>query len=308
MKKFFIFLTVLVTVIGMHSCGNADEPMKEVTSQEADYEVVVIDMSNHTTRATIGTSPVVDTILKFKDREAYERTLDSVKQLDEASKKRFFKKLGFNGAYSLLSKANDDFDEAFDLAETLDSISGVKVIMDCVAKYDGVLVFNDSDSVYTDVTPSLPFTDENAKLLGNKDGYVMIGNELVAPKAGPTPVYNGYFIKYNAEVKVKNGKYTSYFRLGRIGVNLAFQLETYRKVFFFKISDKNCKYNGELLIRSDNGKLAMIPMEDATCGNWKIRYLAKDFSPIIHMTMTNFSSTRNPKNKVSKTINKILVK
>lgn len=179
--------------------------------------------------------------------------------------------------------------------------------MDCVAKYDGVLVFNDSDSVYTDVTPSLPFTDENAKLLGNKDGYVMIGNELVAPQAGPTPVYNGQLIKY-AEVKVKNGKYTSYFRLGRIGVNIGFQLETYRRAFLFKISDKNCRYNGTFRIWSNNKSYDRTLNKDEKCGEWRIDALAKDYSPRMNLTVTNFSSSRDPKNKVSKTIKDILVK
>ena len=205
----------------------------------------------------------------------------------------------------LLNTADKELDRAFDLAETTDSVSGVSIIRDCVAKYDGVLKFSDTD--LEDVTPSLPFNDENAELLGNKAGYVMVGEKVVPPKAAaPGPVYNGGFIKYGAEVKVKNGKYSSYFRLGRIGVNMAFQLETYRRIVGFKKSDKNCCYDGDLEIYS-NGKSEKAKIHNGR-GDWRLYSLATAYSPRVNMKMTNFSSTRNSNNKVSKTITNILVK
>ena len=135
----------------------------------------------------------------------------------------------------------------------------------------------------------------------------MIGEKVIAPKAAaPGPVYNGGFIKYGAEVKVKNGKYTSYFRLGRIGVNMGFQLETYRRIVGFKKSDKNCCYDGDLEIYS-NGKSEKARIHNGR-GNWKLYSLASAYTPRVNMKMTNFSSTRNSNNKVSKTITNILVK
>ena len=304
MKKILFFFTVIMTVIGMQSCSIADEPQMN-EAQTSDFEVVNFNIQNATTRSGNDAGTEADKILKFKDEVAYAKTLASVKAMDDAEKVAFFNKIGFAGAYMLLITADEELDKAFDLAETTDSVSGVAIIRDCVAKYDGVLKFSDTD--LEDVTPSLPFSDENAELLGNKEGYVMIGEKVIAPKAAaPGPVYNGGFIKYGAEVKVKNGKYTSYFRLGRIGVNMGFQLETYRRIVGFKKSDKNCCYDGDLEIYS-NGKSEKARIHNGR-GNWKLYSLASAYTPRVNMKMTNFSSTRNSNNKVSKTITNILVK
>lgn len=306
MKKIFFFLTVFATVIGMQSCSNADEPQIAAVSQEKDYEVVYVgDHSTPVSRADVEATQTSEQILKFKDQATYDRTLASVKAMDESDKLEFFNKIGFDGAYTLLNKADEELDRAFDLAETTDSISGVAIIRDCVEKYNGILMFSDTDP--SDVTPSLPFADENAKLLGSKNGYVMVADKLLAPQAAaPGPVYNGGFIKYEAEVKVKNGHYTSYFRLGRIGTNMAFQLETYRRIVGIKKSDKKCCYDGDLEIYS-NGKSEKARIHNGK-GDWKLYSLASAYTPRVNMKMTNFSSTRNSNNKVSKTITNILVK
>jgi len=304
MKKILFFFTVIMTVIGMQSCSNADEPQMN-EAQTSDFEVVNFNIQKATTRSGNGAGTEADKILKFKDETAYTKTLASVKAMNDAEKVAFFNKIGFDGAYMLLNTADEELDKAFDLAETTDSVSGVSIIRDCVAKYDGVLKFSDTD--LEDVTPSLPFNDEDAELLGNKAGYVMVGEKVVSPKAAaPGPVYNGGFIKYGAEVKVKNGKYSSYFRLGRIGVNMAFQLETYRRIVGIKKSDKNCGYDGDLEIYS-NGKSEIARIHNRK-GDWKLYSLATAYSPRVNMKMTNFSSTRNSNNKVSKTITNILVK
>ncbi len=306
MKGILFFLTVLATVLGMQSCSNADEPQATAVPQEKDYEVVYVgEFSSSVSRSSAESAQPSEQILKFKDQAAYDRTLASVKAMDESVKLEFFNKIGFDGVYMLLNRADEELDKAFDLAETTDSISGVAIIRKCVEKYNGILAFSETDT--SDVTPSLPFVDENAELLGNKNGYVMVGDNLIAPKAAaPGPVYNGSFIKYGAEVKVKNGKYNSYFRLGRIGVNMAFQLETYRRILGIKKSDKNCCYDGNLEIYS-NGKSEKARIHNGR-GDWKLYSLASVYSPRINMKMTNFSSTRNSNNKVSKTITNILVK
>ena len=306
MKKILFFLTVFATVLGLQSCSNADEPQMAAVSHEKDYEVVYVgDLSSSVSRSSAESAQPSEQILKFKDQAAYDRTLASVRAMDESAKLEFFNKIGFDGAYTLLNKADEELDKAFDLAETTDSISGVAIIRECVEKYNSILMFSETDP--SDVTPSLPFVDENAELLGNKNGYVMVGDDLIAPKAAaPGPVYNGSFIKYVAEVKVKNGKYTSYFRLGRIGVNMAFQLETYRRILGIKKSDKNCCYDGDLEIYS-NGKSEKARIHNGK-GDWKLYSLASAYTPRVNMKMTNFSSTRNSNNKVSKTITNILVK
>lgn len=305
MKKYILLLIIFLITIAIQSCDNIEQPTREQSSQDRKFEVVYIEnLSSASTRAYSDSLQSSGPILKFRDQRAYEQTLDSVRALSEDEKISFFQQIGFEGAYMILNNANEELDIAFDRAETLDSIAGVNLILNCMAKYDGVLLFNEKDS--NDVTPSLPFYDEKAELLGNKDGYVMIGQEIVAPQyAAPGPPYNGSFIKYKAEVKVKNGKYTSYFRLGRIGSNMGFQLETYRRILCFKKSDNNCCYDGELEIYS-NGKSEKIVIHNSK-GNWKMYSHARNYSPRINMKMKNFSSTRNSNNKVSKTILNILV-
>ncbi|MGM9847435.1 MAG: DUF4848 domain-containing protein [Muribaculaceae bacterium] len=277
-----------------------------LNSQDKDFEVIHLPSISHSiSRTTSESNQDSIQILRFKDQEAFDRTLESVKAMNDTEKKEFFNEIGFEGAYLILNNAEEALDEAFDLAETVDSITGVDIINDCVAKYNGVLVFNELDSC--DVTPSLPFFGEQAEFLGNKEGFIMIGDELVAPSTqSVSPAYNGSFIRYSAEVKVKNGKYTSFFRLGRIGVNMAFQLETYRKILCFKKHDKKCCYDGELYIYS-NGKSEKAQIHNGK-GNWKLYSPASNYSPRVNMNLKNFSSTRNSNNKVTKSVSNILVK
>lgn len=300
MKKFLSYLTITMMAFVIASCSNNDEPLFNAVSETSDFEVITLSDSP-ATRSTGEYS--ASQILKFKDQAAFDRTLAKVKEMDDSSKRAFFNEIGFDGAYMLLDKADEELDHAFDLAEATDSITGVKIIRDCVAKYDGILKFSDTD--LSDVTPCLPFTDEKAELLGNNEGKVMIGDQLIVPQAAPGPVYNGSFIKYKAEVKVKNGKYTSYFRLGRIGQNMAFELETYRRIVGIKKYDKKCCYDGDLEIWS-NGKSEKARIHNGK-GAWKLYSLASAYTPRVNMKMTNFSSTRNSNNKVSKTITNILV-
>lgn len=301
MKKFLCYLTIVMMALVIASCSNNDEPQFDAASTTSDFEVITLSDSP-VTRSTEENS--AKQILKFKDQTAFDRTLAKVKEMNDSEKRVFFNEIGFDGAYMLLNKADEELDYAFDLAETVDSISGVKIIRDCVAKYDGILKFSDTD--LSDVTPCLPFSDEKAELLGNSKGEIMIGNQLVAPQAAPGPVYNGSFITYKAEVKVKNGKYTSYFRLGRIGQNMAFELETYRRIIGIKKSDKKCCYDGDLEIWS-NGKSEKARIHNGK-GAWKLYSLASAYTPRVNIKMTDFSSTRNSNNKVSKTITNILVK
>lgn len=300
MKKFFNYLTIMMLAFVIAACSNNDEPQFNAVSEPSDFEVIIFNDSP-ATRSTEESS--AKQILKFKDQAAFDRTLAKVKGMDDTSKRDFFNEIGFEGAYMLLDKADEELDKAFDLAEETDSITGAKIIRDCVAKYDGILKFSKTD--LTDVTPSLPFNDEDAEILGNYQGNVIIGNETIAPKAAAQP-YNGTFIKYDAEVKVKNGHYTSYFRLGRIGENMAFQLETYRRIVGIKKSDNKCFYDGKLEI-SGNGEWEKATIHNGK-GDWKLYTLARIYSPRVTMKMTDFSSTRNSDNKTSKTIANILVK
>lgn len=282
------------------SCSNNEEPQFSAVCETSDFVVITLSDSP-ITRSNEESS--VNQILKFKDQDAFDRTLAKVKGMDDSSKHAFFKEIGFEGAYMLLEKADEELDHAFDLAVDTDSITGTKIIRDCVAKYEGLLKFSEND--LSDVTPMLPFSDEDAKILGNYQGNIIVGDEIVVPKAAAQP-YNGSFIKYDAEVKVKNGHYTSYFRLGRIGQNMGFQLETYRRIIGIKKSDNSCCYDGELEI-SGNGKWEKAIIKNGK-GDWKLYTLASDYTPRVNMKMTNFSSTRNSNNKVSKTIDNILVK
>lgn len=300
MKKFLNYLSVSLTFFCITSCNTTDEPQQKSDIIISDFEVITLN--EPTATRSVNNRP--NQILKFKDQSALDRTLANVQEMNDSSKRAFFNEIGFEGAYTLLGKAEEELDNAFDIAESLDSVAGIKVIQDCVAKYKGVLQFSDID--LTDVTPSLPFADENAELLGNKEGKIMIGNQLISPKEAPRKSNNAGFITYDARVKVKNGHYSSYFRLGRIGEYLAFQLETYRMIFGIRKHDKKCCYDGEFEIYS-NGNRGKVIIHHGR-GYWKMHSIARAYSPNVNLIMTNFCSTRNPNNKVSKTIKNILVK
>ena len=112
-------------------------------------------------------------------------------------KEAFFNDLGFKGAYSSLKEADDELDKIFDIEDDNAFLEAYKEFKD---KYEDTYLFN-TENTY-DLSPYLPFTDAELELLGSNQGYLIIGNEVIAPNNN-TPNY-----KYTAtNVNTRAGEF-----------------------------------------------------------------------------------------------------
>ncbi len=259
-----------------------------------------------------------DSVLVFKTEEDYRRFLTMVKKMGELERISYFESLGFNGAYSVMARADKQLEAIFD--EDVDSITFTASINRYLEQYENVFFFNGLAT--NDVTPSLPFKSEDLHIAGNLRGYVVVGNKVLQPddyddrfeleddfvSGQPQPVYNGKFIEY-VNASVKNGKYTSYFRVGRVGEYMAFKTETYRKKFIFFKSYSGCGHDGNLEISSTNNtRLKKYTIHHGR-GQWLFGDAkAADYSPRMNIKIKDFRSTLNSNNKVSKNYFNVLVK
>lgn len=223
MKKLFFFFTVLLALV---SCSSSEQDDLYGGIQD---DVQVVSLSGElNSRAGNSLSPDNE-VLKFSDQAAYDKIVSKLAGMTVSQKDAFFKNLGFIGAYSELSKADSELDKIFDIEDDkvfIDSVSKFK------AKYAGMFVFNDSDKY--DLSPYLPFTDNDLELVGNINGLVMIGNKVIAP-GNQTPHYYDFleaspsihtramsgdnYIGYAVSTfMIKQGKYQSTIQLG-VGSN-----------------------------------------------------------------------------------------
>lgn len=221
MKKIIYFIVLLFTFV---SCStNEQDDMLGVTQDD----VKVVSLSDgYLTRTASDSNSLNNQVLKFRDLGAYDKILNQLDNMTISQKEEFFKTLGFRGAYTELNKADDELDKIFDIEDDntfLNEISKYK------AKYEGIFVFNDSDKY--DLSSYLPFTNDDLELVGNINGLVMIGDEVVAPDyqnphyydflepdstAAHTRAMSGdNYRGYSASTfMIKQGKYQSTVQLG----------------------------------------------------------------------------------------------
>lgn len=317
MKNFYYILTSLILSMIAISCNN-----DETVSIKSDPTPKVVKLSDYLSLSRGGSqNDVVDQdVLVFENEEEYLQVLEGLRNMSEQERLDYFDEIGFTGAYSIMSHADTELEDIFDMDET-DSIAVCNAMQEYLVKYDRVLDFNDNDS--TDVTPSLLFQGEDLQLVGSVNGYVIVDGEFITPDESTEGsiddddfislgsrgmAYDGRFIEYKS-VNVKNGKYRSYFRIGRQGDYIAFKTETYRNILFWKKYDKKCGYDGILQITDMYNRNPNTYTIKTKTGSWRLYGAnATKYSPRFNMKLTNFSSTRNSKNKISKTINNITVK
>lgn len=305
MKKTLSFMAIALSCAILSGCSNNDEPLS-AASYDSSIEVVKLKEFNSKTRSE---SVIEDeNVLKFKNQEQYEYVLGKLRNMDDTQKCEYFKNLGFTGAYMVMRSAETELEKIFDAANSglMDSIQMDSAIKAYRAKYNGVLSFSNEDS--NDDTPYFGFTDENSELLGSVNGYMIIGDEIVAPQNTlSSALYAGEFKTYEkSEVKLSGeGGYNSYFHLGKIGQYLAFKVVTYKQKFAHKSFDKSCIHTGHLKVV---GSKSTIDSGFTTIGAYcTTKVLLSDMSPYMNLTLTDFSCSRYPDKKVSKTINNILV-
>ncbi len=286
-------------------CSNNDEPSQFAVNASS---VEVVKLKDYVAGTRSENAFKDESVLRFKNQEQYESVLNELRNMSDEQKSVFFKRLGFNGAYMVMTEAETELEKIFDAANSgsMDSIQMDSAIKAYRAKYNGVLSFSNEDS--NDDTPYFGFTDENSELLGSVNGYMIIGDEIVAPQNTLSSApYAGEFKTYEkSEVKLSGeGGYNSYFHLGKIGQYLAFKVVTYKQKFAHKSFDKSCIHTGHLKVV---GNKATIDSGFTTIGAYcTTKVLLSDMSPYMNLTLTDFSCSRYPDKKVSKTINNILV-
>ena len=169
--KSIISIALLLLCI---SCSN-DETL-ENTKNSKDLEVVNLNDFADNGNTTRSGNVENQAVLKFKDYNVYQETLNKLQGMSLEKKEAFFNDLGFRGAYSSLKEADDELDKIFDVEDDNAFLEAYKEFKD---KYEDTYLFN-TENTY-DLSPYLPFTDAELELLGSNQGYLIIGNEVIAP-------------------------------------------------------------------------------------------------------------------------------
>lgn len=169
--KSIISIALLLLCI---SCSN-DETL-ENTKNSKDLEVVNLNDFVNNSNTTRSGNVENQAVLRFKDYNVYQETLNKLQGMSLEKKEAFFNDLGFKGAYSSLKEADDELDKIFDIEDDNAFLEAYKEFKD---KYEDTYLFN-TENTY-DLSPYLPFTDAELELLGSNQGYLIIGNEVIAP-------------------------------------------------------------------------------------------------------------------------------
>ncbi len=223
MRKFYFLLSIVLLLL---SCSSNET---DYTNTESAKSVEVVELENvSTTRGSTSSYDLTNKVLKFSDETTFESVKNQLEKMDETQRKEWFKTIGFDGAYTQLSKAENELDSIFDIQ---DDKKFEESVLQFKNKYAAEFVFNITDSY--DASPYLPFSDDALELLGNINGLVMIGNRIVKPsvnypqyydflesntnqatrtsQVAIEPAYEGYDV---SSLMIKEGKYQSTVQIG----------------------------------------------------------------------------------------------
>lgn len=277
---------------GFASCSNEEEIVSQ-SNNNSFPEVEVSRMSVWLPGTRGGSDGLADMpVLRFSNEQVYNQTIERLNNMTKENRDTYFERLGFDGAYTLWNRADEELEQIFDMEDTLRI---EKLINDYKAKYSSVFSFNTIDSY--DVTPYFTFTDNELSLVGNIKGYVVIGNTLKAPEVNtptydvdeetvstralhPGPIQPGFKGFRDASVTIKNGKYRSTMTIGRIinGNSFAVEFKTRKKVVFWKknvaagysadLSMHSSKFNHRNKVFCPYGKeISILNLRIKTVGN-----------------------------------------
>ncbi|WP_071147541.1 DUF4848 domain-containing protein [Bacteroides ihuae] len=194
-KCFWVPLALLV-----FSCSN-DESVQQLQSKTDESPIQgieVVKLSNYGSHLTSRSVRSEDNdgqqyVLKFKDANCYDKIVSDLKDMNPEQKMDFFGKIGFKGAYYNLNKADDELDKIFDIDNDESFLNAYKVYKE---KYKSMFVFNQEDRF--DLSAYHPFNDENLELVGNNQGYIIIGDNVIAP-TNATPNYEHAALSANTQ-------------------------------------------------------------------------------------------------------------
>ena len=239
--SFSSIVMLFLATFGFYSCSNEEELGTLESDDTPNVEVLRMSACGIASRS-VGDAPV----LRFKDEQVYRQTISDLKSMTDDEKISYFKEMGFDGAFILFHSADDEADKILDNDDENTIRNQVKKFKE---KYMGVMSFNPNDSY--DITPYLNFTDVDLALVGNADGYVVIGDRILkAEKDYPTfdnrevistfelnpgPIEPGWKEFKNSSLTIKKGKYKSTMAIGRIvnGNSFAVNFTTKKKVVFW---------------------------------------------------------------------------
>ena len=180
MKKKLFYSIVILLSITVYSCSNNE--LDQDKPNLDDIEVVKMGDYIANTRGNIPEDDYNLSVLKFRNENVYNQTLLRIKEMNIKQREDFFVGLGFNGAYTMLKEADNELDAIFDIENDDQFLS---VYSQFKSKFSDVFTFNDIDSY--DLSPYLTFADDNLELLGNINGYIIIGDQIIIPnKKSPT--------------------------------------------------------------------------------------------------------------------------
>lgn len=263
LSKHANLMMAICLALGIVSCSNEEEIVSQ-SNNNSSLEVEVSRMSDWLPGTRSASDGLVDMpVLHFQNEQAYNQTIEKLSNMTKEDRDAYFEKLGFDGAYTLWNRADEELEQIFD---TEDTLKIEKLINDYKVKYGNVFSFNTIDAY--DVTPYFTFTDNELSLVGNIKGYVVVGNTLKVPEVS-TPTYDvdeevvstralyqgavqpGFKGFKDASITIKNGKYKSTMTIGRIvnGNSFAVKFKTKKKVVLWK-KNVAAGYSADLAIDS----------------------------------------------------------
>lgn len=306
MKTKTILLTAAAAFL-MASCANDPGP-----DFNPGKTVEVVSLSDYLPVESKSESQESEQVLRFNSIQDLRQTAATLEAETDSAKSAWFAAIGFDGAYTLLDRAYNEMDAIFEMDDS-DSIAVCNAVFGCMDKYRSLLEFAGEDDY--DVTPSLPFEDDVMELLGSRSGYVVVGSsllkagDLAASRSIPSgPVYGGEFIEYR-NTSVKNGRYTSYMRVGRNGMSLGFKAETYKTILFIRFHDKKCIHYCDLEFWNSPYNHVKRPIAVRDDIAWSLPGMPLSaYAPSVNFTIHKFCSTRDLTNKKTQTFTGVAIR
>lgn len=163
MKK---VLSLLLLLMAITSCTNDLETMEGVSLGEQKKDIVLLG-GNSLTKSSNDQS---DNILQFKDRTVLDETISRLKKMTNKERLEWEKKMNFISLNSIYEKALDEVTVTEGTAEEYNDLK---------EKYQNYLYFPEYKEDYG---AYLPVSNEEIASVLNKNGEVIIGDEIVNMK------------------------------------------------------------------------------------------------------------------------------
>lgn len=163
MKKSLIYTSILVMVIGLMACANADEPEMELEKSSIEQCLAT------QVEEGIDAAP----ILSFDSYEAYKRTLDKLRSMDTDEARSEW----VHATYPEFTSIEDIYQKAGDEMAKIE-LETVESFNEFRHKYASLYF----PMVDEDAGFYIPITDDVASFLANQDCKIIISNKVISLK------------------------------------------------------------------------------------------------------------------------------